>query len=148
MAPSGMENPTLHIRPGSHSVITVTNNTSGGMDPMELYPSNCGDHFMNTASVNIHYHGTNTSLACGQDIRRPSLQEIREEFSPKRKEPKATHRDQPSSGGTATASSRTSERTAVRHSIAGSLLTLRSRLEGILYQDHDEVGPRASFLIG
>jgi len=67
MTPSGMENPTLHIRPGGHLLITVTNNTSGGMDPMELYPSNCSDHFMNTAWVNIHCHGTNTSLACGQD---------------------------------------------------------------------------------
>jgi FtsP/CotA-like multicopper oxidase with cupredoxin domain len=67
MTPNGLENPTLQINPGDHLVITVTNNTSGGMNPMTLNPPNCGDSVMNTASLNIHYHGTNTSPTCGQD---------------------------------------------------------------------------------
>jgi FtsP/CotA-like multicopper oxidase with cupredoxin domain len=67
MTPNGLENPTLQVNPGDHLVITVTNNTSGGMNPMQLNPPNCGDSTMNTASLNIHYHGTNTSPTCGQD---------------------------------------------------------------------------------
>ena len=67
MTPSGLENPTLHVNPGDHLVITVTNNTPAGMNPMELNPPNCGATFMNSSSVNIHYHGTNTSPTCGQD---------------------------------------------------------------------------------
>ena len=67
MTPSGLENPTLHVNPGDHLVITVTNNTQAGMNPMELNPPNCGATFMNSSSVNIHYHGTNTSPTCGQD---------------------------------------------------------------------------------
>jgi len=67
MTPSGLENPTLQVNPGDHLIITVTNNTSGGMNPMQLNPPNCGDNYMNTASLNIHYHGTNTSPTCGSD---------------------------------------------------------------------------------
>ncbi|MGA2653088.1 MAG: multicopper oxidase domain-containing protein [Terracidiphilus sp.] len=67
MTPSGLENPTLHVNPGDHLVITITNNTPAGMNPMELNPPNCGAAFMNSSSVNIHYHGTNTSPTCGQD---------------------------------------------------------------------------------
>ena len=67
MTPSGLENPTLHVRPGDHLVITVTNNTPQGMNPMPLNPPNCGDSTMNSSSLNIHYHGTNTSPTCHQD---------------------------------------------------------------------------------
>jgi len=67
MTPSGLENPTLHVLPGDHLVITITNNTSAGMNPMELNPPNCGSAVMDSSSVNIHYHGTNTSPTCGQD---------------------------------------------------------------------------------
>jgi len=67
MTPSGLENPTLQVNPGDHLVVTVTNNTTGGMNPMQLNPPNCGDSVMNTASLNIHYHGTNTSPTCGSD---------------------------------------------------------------------------------
>lgn len=67
MTPGGLENPTLHVLPGDHLVITITNNTQAGMNPMEINPPNCGAAFMNSSSVNIHYHGTNTSPTCGQD---------------------------------------------------------------------------------
>ena len=67
MTPSGLENPTLHVLPGDHLVITITNNTPAGMNPMEVNPPNCGAATMNSSSVNIHYHGTNTSPTCGQD---------------------------------------------------------------------------------
>lgn len=67
MTPSGLENPTLHVKPGDHLVITVTNNTPKGMNPMALNPPNCGDTVMNSTSMNIHYHGTNTSPTCHQD---------------------------------------------------------------------------------
>ncbi|MGA3082671.1 MAG: multicopper oxidase domain-containing protein [Terracidiphilus sp.] len=67
MTPSGLENPTLHVLPGDHLVITITNNTPAGMNPMEVNPPNCGSATMDSSSVNIHYHGTNTSPTCGQD---------------------------------------------------------------------------------
>lgn len=67
MTPAALENPTLHVRPGDHLIITVTNNTPRGMHPMALNRPNCGATTMDTSSVNIHYHGTNTSPTCGQD---------------------------------------------------------------------------------
>jgi len=67
MTPSGLENPTLHVNPGDRLVITVTNNTPAGTNPMELNAPNCGSATMNSSSLNIHYHGTNTSPTCGQD---------------------------------------------------------------------------------
>jgi FtsP/CotA-like multicopper oxidase with cupredoxin domain len=68
MTPDGLQNPTLHVRPGDHLVITVTNNlppATGSM--MMMNASVCGSATMNTASLNIHYHGTNTSPTCHQD---------------------------------------------------------------------------------
>jgi FtsP/CotA-like multicopper oxidase with cupredoxin domain len=67
MTPAGDENPTLHVNPGDHLIITVTNNTTGNMNPMALNPPNCGDSTMYSSSLNIHYHGTNTSPTCHQD---------------------------------------------------------------------------------
>jgi FtsP/CotA-like multicopper oxidase with cupredoxin domain len=67
MTPSGLENPTLHISPGDRLIITVTNNTPAGLNPMEVLSPNCGAKFMNSTSVNMHFHGTNTSPVCGQD---------------------------------------------------------------------------------
>jgi FtsP/CotA-like multicopper oxidase with cupredoxin domain len=67
MTPNHLQNPTLHVNPGDHLVITITNNTPAGMNPMEVNPPNCGAATMNSSSVNIHYHGTNTSPTCGQD---------------------------------------------------------------------------------
>jgi FtsP/CotA-like multicopper oxidase with cupredoxin domain len=84
MTPDGLENPTLHVNPGDTLNITVTNNTPtspvstmGEID--ETYnPPNCGDTTQQTqdptynngmtgGSMNIHYHGTNTSPACQED---------------------------------------------------------------------------------
>lgn len=42
MAPSGMENPTLHVKPGEHLVITVTNNTPDKGFMMKLDAPNSG----------------------------------------------------------------------------------------------------------
>ena len=67
MTPSGLQNPTLHVLPGDRLVITITNNTPAGTNPMELNAPNCGSATMDSSSVNIHYHGTNTSPTCGQD---------------------------------------------------------------------------------
>ena len=69
MTPDGKENPTLHVRPGDHLIVNVTNNVpaSGGMT-MAMSPNDqCGDSIMTATSMNIHYHGTNTSPVCHQD---------------------------------------------------------------------------------
>jgi FtsP/CotA-like multicopper oxidase with cupredoxin domain len=64
MTPDGLENPTLHVSPGDHLIINVTNNVpnTGGMSK-----DSCGATTMTSASVNIHYHGTNTPPLCNQD---------------------------------------------------------------------------------
>jgi FtsP/CotA-like multicopper oxidase with cupredoxin domain len=67
MTPDGVENPTLHVNPGDHLVITVTNNLPKGTGSMDVSGPNCGDKTMNTSSMNIHYHGTNTSPTCHSD---------------------------------------------------------------------------------
>jgi FtsP/CotA-like multicopper oxidase with cupredoxin domain len=82
MTPSGLENPTLHVNPGDTLNITVTNNTPPVVPTTtELFnPPNCGDttqvtlnpatsalNTMTGGSMNIHYHGTNTSPQCGGD---------------------------------------------------------------------------------
>ena len=67
MTPGGMQNPTLRVAPGDSLVVTVTNNTPQGINPMTIAPPNCGATQMTTSSVNIHYHGTNTSPLCGGD---------------------------------------------------------------------------------
>ena len=67
MTPSGLENPTLHVNPGDHLIIAVTNNTPAQPLTMSLNPPNCGATKMGASSLNIHYHGTNTSPTCGSD---------------------------------------------------------------------------------
>jgi FtsP/CotA-like multicopper oxidase with cupredoxin domain len=68
MTPGGLENPTLQVRPGDHLIVTVTNNVpaSPGMS-MAMSGSQCGAAAMTKTSMNIHYHGTNTSPTCHQD---------------------------------------------------------------------------------
>jgi FtsP/CotA-like multicopper oxidase with cupredoxin domain len=68
MTAAGLENPTLHVHPGDHLLINVTNNTPETPVEMQINPPNCGDKVMTHSSVNLHYHGTNTSLTCGQDL--------------------------------------------------------------------------------
>ena len=69
MTPAGLENPTLHVRPGDHLIITVTNNTQPLGFMMMLDAPNCGPggNQMTFSSLNIHYHGTNTSPTCHSD---------------------------------------------------------------------------------
>ncbi len=67
MTPDGLQNPTLNVLPGDTLYVTLTNNTPQGANPMQLDPPNCGALFMNSTSVNLHYHGTNTAPTCGSD---------------------------------------------------------------------------------
>ncbi len=67
MTPSGLQDPTLQVNPGDRVILKITNNTPPGTDPMVLNSPNCGVNTMNTASVNIHWHGTNVSPICGWD---------------------------------------------------------------------------------
>jgi FtsP/CotA-like multicopper oxidase with cupredoxin domain len=69
MTPDGKENPTLHVQPGDHLIVNVTNNVpaSGGMTMAMSPKDQCGDSIMTATSMNIHYHGTNTSPVCHQD---------------------------------------------------------------------------------
>jgi len=69
MTPSGLENPTLHVKPGDHLIITVTNNTPALAFHMTIDAPNCGPGGMQMtlSSLNIHYHGTNTSPTCHSD---------------------------------------------------------------------------------
>lgn len=67
MTPDGLEEPTLHVNPGDTLNITVTNNTPSSPVEEHFNPPNCGDTSMTGSSVNIHYHGTNTSPQCHGD---------------------------------------------------------------------------------
>jgi FtsP/CotA-like multicopper oxidase with cupredoxin domain len=67
MTPSGLEDPVLHVNPGDTLNITVTNNTPASPVEEPFNPPTCGDTKMTGSSMNIHYHGTNTSPACGGD---------------------------------------------------------------------------------
>lgn len=72
MTPDGLENPTLQVNPGDLLTITVTNNNTNpqGSMSMTLNAPNCGgptDTNLVPTSLNIHYHGTNTSPMCGSD---------------------------------------------------------------------------------
>ena len=67
MTPSGLENPTLHVKPGDTLQLTVTNNTPAQPLTMKLNSPNCGASMMGASSLNVHYHGTNTSPTCHED---------------------------------------------------------------------------------
>ncbi|HEX4860642.1 MAG TPA: multicopper oxidase domain-containing protein [Rhizomicrobium sp.] len=67
----GMESPTLHVNPGDTIKIRLTNqvpNTSGGRS-MAVSNSGdvCGNANMTDASINMHFHGTNTAPQCHSD---------------------------------------------------------------------------------
>jgi FtsP/CotA-like multicopper oxidase with cupredoxin domain len=75
---NGTQNPTLHVRPGDLLVINFKNGLSASAAPhgsrmMSMMavsgsPSDtCGAVTMTSTSVNIHYHGTNTSPTCHSD---------------------------------------------------------------------------------
>ena len=42
MTPQGLQNPTLHVRPGDHLKVKVTNNTPGSSVQMAVPSPNCG----------------------------------------------------------------------------------------------------------
>jgi len=76
----GAQSPTLHIHPGDRLRIKLTNDvpapTGSSSATMAAMPgmtisgspsSACGAMTMTAASVNIHYHGTNTPPTCHQD---------------------------------------------------------------------------------
>jgi FtsP/CotA-like multicopper oxidase with cupredoxin domain len=70
--PDGKESPTLHVKPGDTLNVTVTNEVPapppGSPTEVVSKPSNvCGDTTMTITSLNVHYHGTNTSPACHGD---------------------------------------------------------------------------------
>lgn len=67
MTPSGLEEPTLHVKPGDVLNITLTNNTPASPIEEAYESPNCGADSMTGTSTNLHYHGTNTSPACGAD---------------------------------------------------------------------------------
>ena len=70
--PNGLEGPTLHVMPGDTLNVTVTNQVPppppGSPTEVVSNSSNqCGDATMTITSVNVHYHGTNTSPRCHGD---------------------------------------------------------------------------------
>jgi len=71
-ARDGTESPTLHVRPGDHLVIHVTNKlphpSAEHVMSMASRPStSCGAGQMDSSSMNIHFHGLNASPTCHQD---------------------------------------------------------------------------------
>lgn len=70
--PDGKQSPTLHVKPGDTLNVTVTNRVPPppAGSPAEVVSNSlnvCGDKTMTVSSLNIHYHGTNTSPACHGD---------------------------------------------------------------------------------
>ena len=68
----GTESPTLHLKPGDTLILTLTNQLpapSKASMRMALPKGStvCANPEMNPSSVNVHYHGTNTSPTCGAD---------------------------------------------------------------------------------
>ncbi len=76
VTPDGVQSPTLHVNPGDTLVINLTNLVPEGTGTMPAMPGmdmsragegGCGAMNMTDASVNLHYHGTNTPPVCHQD---------------------------------------------------------------------------------
>src|SRR6266853_2990436 len=84
MTDTGIEEPTLHVKPGDTLNIAVTNNTPAQQFGEAFNPPNCGDSVVQFppgtptmpnpngiasvgSSVNLHYHGTNVTPQCGGD---------------------------------------------------------------------------------
>ena len=67
----GVESPTLHVNPGDTINITLTNmiqNIPGAPSETMFTPdAACGSTTMTATSVNMHFHGTNTSPRCHSD---------------------------------------------------------------------------------
>ncbi|MGC2224336.1 MAG: multicopper oxidase domain-containing protein [Methylocella sp.] len=72
VTPTGKQAPTLHVRPGDRLDLTVVNKVPPppAAAPAEIVSSaskQCGDATMTVSSVNMHFHGTNTSPKCRSD---------------------------------------------------------------------------------
>jgi len=66
----GKEQPTLHVNPGDKIVMTVTNMVPPTHALAEVASAGqdvCGNATMTDTSVNVHFHGTNTSPTCHSD---------------------------------------------------------------------------------
>lgn len=71
----GAQSPTLHVNPGDVLIINLTNLVPDdgkmpdmpGMEVAKAGEGGCGDLNMTSASVNMHYHGTNTPPVCHED---------------------------------------------------------------------------------
>jgi FtsP/CotA-like multicopper oxidase with cupredoxin domain len=68
----GLQGPTLHVLPGDTLNISLTNMVPAPPpgSPTEVVSSTanrCGDATMTITSLNMHFHGTNTSPACHSD---------------------------------------------------------------------------------
>ncbi|MGH7814425.1 MAG: multicopper oxidase family protein [Candidatus Binataceae bacterium] len=72
MTPNGKEAPTLHVHPGGRLIMKIINNLPAPL-PGQRVPAPepefdvCGAASEGPDSVNVHFHGTNTSPACHQD---------------------------------------------------------------------------------
>jgi FtsP/CotA-like multicopper oxidase with cupredoxin domain len=69
---NALESPTLHLNPGDTLNIAATNKNpqppAGSPTQVVSNPSNqCGDKTMTITSLNMHFHGTNTTPACHGD---------------------------------------------------------------------------------
>ena len=72
ITPDGLQSPTLHVNPGDTLNVKVTNLVPPPPpgSPTEVISNSmnkCGDVTMTITSLNVHYHGTNTSPACHGD---------------------------------------------------------------------------------
>jgi FtsP/CotA-like multicopper oxidase with cupredoxin domain len=71
VTPDKLESPTLHVNPGDTIDLTVTNHVPPAGDrDAELVSGHsnvCGDAVMTISSVNMHFHGTNTTPHCHGD---------------------------------------------------------------------------------
>jgi FtsP/CotA-like multicopper oxidase with cupredoxin domain len=70
--PDGLQGPTLHVMPGDTLNVRVTNQVPAPPpgSPTEVVSNSsnqCGDATMTITSLNIHYHGTNTTPQCHGD---------------------------------------------------------------------------------
>jgi FtsP/CotA-like multicopper oxidase with cupredoxin domain len=67
----GLESPTLHVNPGDTIHIKLTNKLpsmpGAPAERMSNDTTVCGDPTMTATSINMHFHGTNTSPKCHSD---------------------------------------------------------------------------------
>jgi FtsP/CotA-like multicopper oxidase with cupredoxin domain len=72
--PDGKESPTLHVSPGDRLTVNVINTLPQPVPSSILQVTTpgtilCGAAIQDASSMNIHYHGTNTSPGChGDDV--------------------------------------------------------------------------------